>query len=120
MKQIAVTAAAIALIGLLVGMLIVLIQFSKDGLTVHVSGEVGLANATTGVSGQVNLVMPEPVNLIATGPDKEPIPTDVSILRCPECGGDMIPVRYNLFTGDITWRCTDCGYTIDGTKPSTK
>ncbi len=115
MKQIAVAAAVIALIGLLAGMLIVLIQFSKDGLALHVSGEVGLTNATAGV----NLVMPDPVSLIATGPDKEAIPTDFSVLRCPECGGDMIPVRYNLFTGDITWRCIDCGYTIGGTKAPT-
>jgi len=29
---------------------------------------------------------------------------------CPHCGeGVLLPVRWNLLTGEITWRCTACG-----------
>lgn len=39
-----------------------------------------------------------------------PVRADTGLLRCPVCGeGILLPVRVNLFTGAITWRCTACG-----------
>jgi len=26
----------------------------------------------------------------------------------------MLPVRFNVINGEITWKCTECGYTIKG------
>ena len=110
MKQIAIVAATLAVICLLAGILVVLIQVGRTGVTVNVTGKVGLEN----VAGGIDLAMPNPVNLIATGPESEPIPANLSIFRCPECSGTMLPVRFNVLNGEITWKCTECGYTIQG------
>lgn len=114
MKQIAITAATFAVIVLLAGILVALIHLDKTGITVNVTGNVGLENASSGI----DLTMPKPVNLIATGPNKQPVPADLSIFRCPKCGGTMLPVRFNVLNGDITWKCTKCGYIINGTQES--
>jgi len=110
MKQIATVAATLAVIFLLAGILVVLIHVGRTGITVNVTGRVGLENATSGI----DLTMPTPVNLVATGPESAPIPADLSIFRCPKCGGTMLPVRFNVINGEITWKCTECGYTISG------
>jgi predicted RNA-binding Zn-ribbon protein involved in translation (DUF1610 family) len=110
MKQIALSVALVALFALLAWVLVTLIQVSRQGFTINVTGTVSLVDSETGVSGEVNLVMPEPVNLIATGPGLEPVPTNLSFVPCPKCGGSMLPIRFNLFTGEIEWRCLDCGY----------
>ena len=119
MKGIAISAALIVLIGLLATVLVLLWQINRDGVRVHLSGEVKLAD-TTGVAGEVSLVMTEPVNLIATGPRETPIPANLSVVPCPQCGGNMLPIRWNLFSGEIQWRCLDCGYSTKqtaGTSP---
>ena len=110
MKQIAQVAAAVAVIFLLAGILVTLVHLGRTGMTVNVTGNVGLDNATSGIT----LAMPQPVNLIATGPDNQPVPADLSIFRCPKCGGTMLPVRFNVLNGEITWKCTECGYTLTG------
>lgn len=113
MRQIALSVAFITLIGLLVGMLFILVQINRQGLTINIKGQVKLADATTGVMGKVSLVMEEPVNLIATGPDKEAIPANLSVASCPQCGGSMVPVRWYPLGGEIEWRCLECGYTSE-------
>lgn len=103
--------AFIALIGLLAGLLFILVEINREGVTIHLAGQIELANATTGVTGEVSLVMSEPVSLVATGTSEAPIPANLSVLTCPQCGGSMLPVRWNLWNGEIEWRCLDCGYT---------
>jgi hypothetical protein len=114
MRGIAISVALIVLIGLLATVLAVLWQINRDGVTLHLSGQVGLAD-TTGVAGEVSLVMSEPVNLIATGPQETPIPANLSVVPCPQCGGNMLPIRWNLFSGEIQWRCLECGFSTKQT-----
>ncbi len=39
-----------------------------------------------------------------------PVQAETGLLRCPRCGeGLLLPVRLNLFSGAITWRCAVCG-----------
>ncbi len=109
MKGIVLSVALIVLIGLLATMLVFLWQINREGVTVHLSGQVKLAD-TTGVAGEVSLVMSEPVSLIATGPQETPIPANLSVVPCPQCGGNMLPIRWNLFSGEIQWRCLECGF----------
>ena len=109
MKGIAISVALIVLIGLLATVLAILWQINREGVTVHLSGQVKLAD-TTGVAGEVSLVMSEPVSLIATGPQETPIPANLSVVPCPQCGGNILPVRWNLFSGEILWRCLECGF----------
>jgi len=113
-KQTVVTAALIALVLLMAGVFALLFQVARNGVTMNVTGAVSLENATTGVSGTVKLDMPDAVNLVATGPDHGAVPTALAFATCPKCGGSMIPVRFNLITGEIEWECLDCGYTVNG------
>ena len=114
MKGIALSVALIVLIGLLATVLVFLWQINREGVTVHLSGQVKLAD-TTGVAGEVSLVMSEPVSLIATGPQETPIPANLSVVPCPQCGGNMLPTRWNLFSGEIQWRCLECGFSTKQT-----
>ncbi len=109
MKQLAIVTAAIIVIAILVGILITVVHLAMDGITVTVTGNVGLENPTGGIG----LSMSEPISLVATGPDGEAIPADLAIFRCPKCGGTMLPVQFNVINGKITWKCTKCGYTIN-------
>jgi ribosomal protein S27AE len=109
MKQLAIVTAAVVVIAILIGILITVIHLSMDGITVTVTGNVGLENPTGGI----DLSMSAPVNLVATGQDGAAIPADLAIFRCPKCGGTMLPVHFNVINGEITWKCTTCGYTID-------
>ena len=115
MRGIAISVGLIALIGLLATVLVFLWQINREGVTVHLSGQVKLTDAATGVAGEVSLVMSEPVNLIATGPQEAPIPANLSVVPCPECRGNMLPVRWNLFSGEILWRCLECDYSTKQT-----
>ena len=109
MKQIALTVVLVALIGLLTIITVFLAQIGHDGIPIRLGGQVEIVNTATGVTGEVSLVMPNPVNLIATGPQEQPIPANLAIIPCPQCGGTMLPVRWNLWTGEIDWRCIECG-----------
>jgi ribosomal protein S27AE len=104
------------LTGLLISTFVLLFKISHDGIAIRLTGRVEVTNATTGVTGEVSLVMPNPVSLIATGPRQEPIPANLSLIPCPKCGGTMLPVRFNLWTGAIEWRCLTCGYTSQETE----
>jgi len=110
MRGIAISVALIVLIGLLATVLVFLWEINREGVTVHLSGQVKLVDTTTGVAGEVSLVMSEPVSLIASGPQDTPIPANLSVVPCPQCGGNMLPIRWNLFSGEIQWRCLECGY----------
>jgi len=118
MSKYALPAAFILLIGILAILLFVLIDIDQHGVTIHVTGRVNLANPGTGVLGKVNLVMNQPVSLVATGPGNAPIPANLAVATCPKCGGSMVPVRWNPITGEIEWRCLECGYTTKGVSES--
>ncbi|MCI2425103.1 hypothetical protein LM597_02515 [Candidatus Acetothermia bacterium] len=111
MKQIVLVAAFITLIGLLAGLLIVLSQIMEDGVTVQLVGPVKLTmpdGVVLTMPGEVILTMPQTVDIIATGPDGNPMPVELAVFPCPQCGGRMIPIRWHLWSGEIEWRCLDC------------
>jgi ribosomal protein S27AE len=120
MKQAVLYVGLAAMVLLMAGIFALLFQVTRNGVPVNVTGAVSLANATTGVTGTVKLDVPEAINLVATGPDKGAVPADLALATCPKCGGSMIPVRFNLITGAIEWKCLQCGYTVtaeSGTSP---
>jgi len=50
----------------------------------------------------------------AGGEAQATLRTSVEGIPCPNCeDGVMVPVKWNPFTGEITWRCTTCGYTLE-------
>ena len=52
------------------------------------------------------LEISEPLSVGVEGP----VHVETDLLRCPSCGkGLLLPVRWNLLSGAITWRCLACG-----------
>jgi hypothetical protein len=52
------------------------------------------------------LTIPQRFSVAVEGP----VQAETGLLRCPICGkGTVLPVRWNLLTGAIVWRCTACG-----------
>ena len=99
---------------LLLAILATLVAIAWRGVRVDHTGTVtldGMVDAITLEMSEepVTIQMPEPGHLIATGPTGTSIPVDLAMAGCPECGGPMIPVRWNLWTGEIEWGCPVCG-----------
>ncbi len=114
MTKFLLAAGFVVLVGIMSALLAVLIDIDRHGVTVNIGGKVNLTGSTPGTLGKVNLTMEKPVALVATGPDNAPVPANLSIATCPKCGGSMVPVRWNLLTGEIVWKCLECGYTTTG------
>lgn len=111
MKQIVLAAALITLIGLLAGLLIVLLQVTRHGVTIQLVGPVELTmpdGVVLTMPGEITLTMPQAVDIIATGPGGKPMPVELAVFPCPQCGGRMIPVRWHMWSGEVEWRCLDC------------
>lgn len=52
------------------------------------------------------LAIPEGFRVAVEGP----VHADTGFLQCPFCGkGQLLPVRWNILSGSITWRCMACG-----------
>jgi hypothetical protein len=100
---------------LLIAILAVLLTIVLRGVQIEHTGYVTLAGMSEGVelrmADPVTLRVPETVHMVATGADGDAIPVDLSFATCPACGGAMIPVRLNLWTGKIDWVCPACGET---------
>jgi len=78
-------------------------------LEVELSSPVSLSAPLQVEVEKISLSLPERFSVTLA----EPVEAEVNLLRCPQCrDGTLIPVRWNLLTGEITWRCSSCGYEI--------
>jgi hypothetical protein len=116
MNKTTVSIALAAIIVLLIAVLAALATIAWRGIRIEHAGSVTLAGMTEDVRlrmvDPVTLEMPEPAHLVTTGADGDAIPVDLSLPACPACGGPMVPVRWNLWTGRIDWVCPACGETM--------
>jgi len=98
---------------LLAAILAMLALLAVRGVRIEHRGSVNLGAMQEGIALRmdhpIELVMPEAVRMVATGPDGEAVPLKLDILSCSRCDATMIPVRWNLWTGEIDWLCPDCG-----------
>lgn len=101
---------------LLAGILSALLYIAFNGIHVIHTGEVqftGMAESLRlDLPETLELSMPEPAALTVTGPNGASLPLDLALLSCPTCDGQMIPVRWNLLTGEIEWLCPSCEETV--------
>ncbi|MBC7093273.1 hypothetical protein H5T53_04615 [Candidatus Bipolaricaulota bacterium] len=120
-------AVLVVIAGLLGAMLWVLFGLAERGIPVQFGGEVALKEPVGVSVMQVEVVLPEPLAVELVQPVTAVIPGPLAVeaspggmevraslaaLTCPRCGeGPLVPVRWNLLTGEITWRCLRCGYT---------
>ena len=104
------TALSVAIIVLLVGILAILATIAVRGVRIEHAGTVAL----TGMVDEIALRMPDAVTLEMPGAvvaslSSEELPLNLQLVSCPECGGSMVPVRLDLWSGRIEWACPVCG-----------
>lgn len=106
--------------GLLTALLVVVVGLSTRGIRVEVGEPLRISGPLT-IGGSITVQepiavtveameirVPQPVALELPGGALEVQATFGP--PCPQCGeGVLLPVRWNLLTGEITWRCTACG-----------
>ncbi len=106
--------ALVAILGLLAAILAVLIVIALHGLRISYEGQVRMV----GIPGEIALRVAEPVVLTlpggatldatVSGVQSAPVPVAFASATCPTCGRAMVPVRYDLLTGEIRWACPAC------------
>lgn len=114
-------AALGAVIGLLASLLVIVVLLASRGISVHLSEPISISGPLT-VGGAIAVEEPiavamDVVEIRMLHPISVDLPTGTLDVRatlagapCPHCAeGVLLPVRWNLFTGEITWRCTACG-----------
>ncbi len=99
--------ALLVVAGLLAGLLVALLGLMEHGVTLRLDGPVELAGEPQTQKLIVDLRLTEPVRAELGGPLD--MRASIQGTACPDCdGGALLPIRWNLLTGEITWRCMGC------------
>lgn len=116
----AVGLGLLVVVGLLASILVVTFGIATRGVRVvvteplriqgplNVGGAISVEGPVAVGIGAVELRVPAPLRVELPS---EPVEVRATLggAPCPRCGGTLLPVRWNLLTGEITWRCPACG-----------
>ena len=106
--------ALVLVVGLLAAILAMLLGAGGEGIKLQFSGPIEIRGGTGPQELRVLLTVPEGIRVEAGGEAQASLRTTLEGVPCPNCGdGVMVPVRWNPFTGDITWKCPVCGYILE-------
>lgn len=99
--------ALILVLGLLGGILAALLSLQYKGISVQLSSPASPQEI------HLVLTVPEAVEVVAGGEAEASLRTSLEGIPCPRCQeGTLLPIKWNPFTGEITWRCSSCGYQL--------
>ncbi|GAB4309597.1 MAG: hypothetical protein Kow0097_10730 [Candidatus Bipolaricaulota bacterium] len=111
----------VVVVGLLTSLLVLSLSLATRGISVQLAEPIQISGPLT-IGGNITVQDPIVVTMDAMEirvpqPVAVELPGDALDVRatlggapCPHCGeGTLLPVRWNLLTGEITWRCTACG-----------
>ncbi len=121
MNRCIVGIALVIVIGLLASLVVIVVGLATRGISVQlaepirisgplsIGGTIAVQEPIVVTMGTMEIRVPQPVSV--------ELPSDTLDVRamlggapCPRCGeGVLLPMKWNLFTGEITWRCTACG-----------
>ena len=114
-------AALVAVIGLLASLLVMVVILASRGISVHLAEPIRISGplivgGTIAVDEPIAVSM-DVVEIRVPQPVSVELPLSALDVRatlagapCPHCAeGVLLPVRWNLLTGEIIWRCTACG-----------
>ena len=102
------------LIIILLGILFMLFSISHNGLNIRLGGDINLSDLGDHITVEltmdepISLALPQPIQMVTTGPDGEAIPASLAFAHCPSCGGPMLPSKWNPWNGQIEWTCPVC------------
>ncbi|QAA77119.1 MAG: hypothetical protein BIP78_1353 [Candidatus Bipolaricaulis sibiricus] len=115
------TSAFLVLVALLGAILAIVVSLATRGVSVHLAQPITLSGPLT-VGGTIAVEAPVAVTMdVVEIRVPQPVTVDLPVSAldvratlggapCPHCGeGTLLPVRWNLLTGEITWRCPVCG-----------
>lgn len=78
----------------------------REPLRVEVVNPLNLPSPLEVRVSSLPLTLPQRFSVGVEGP----VQAETDLLRCPLCKrGTLLPVRWSLLTGAITWRCSACG-----------
>jgi len=106
--------ALLASVVTLLGILFMLFSISRNGLNIRLGGDINLSDLSDHITVEltmdepISLALPQPIQMVATGPGGEAIPATLAFAICPNCGGSMLPSKWNLWDGQIEWTCPVC------------
>ena len=115
--RVAIFLALFVCIALLLAVLFMLVSIGRNGLSIRLGGDVNLSDMTDRITVELSmdepivLAIPQPIQMVAAGPDGDAIPATLSFVSCPSCDGSMLPSKWNPWTGQIEWTCPACGET---------
>lgn len=116
--------AFVIVIGLLGSLLVIVGGLATQGIKVQLAEPICISGPLT-VGGALAVEEPiavtmDVVEIRVPQPVLVELPSETLDVRatvgggpCPRCGeGVLLPVNWNLLTGEISWRCTSCGHTV--------
>ncbi len=115
--RIIIILALLATIAMLCAILFMLVSISRNGLNIRLGGDLSFGELADPITVQltmdesVALTLAQPIQMVAAGPNGDPIPATLSLALCPTCGGAMLPSKWNLWDGHIEWTCPTCDLT---------
>lgn len=105
----------IAMIAVFGGLMYILVGVQRDGIRIRVEGEVMLGTSQSDGPAVVELVMSDAVQLVG-GEENGALSAEIGFVNCPDCGGVMVPSRWNPFSGELDWQCVSCGLELQKTQ----
>ena len=112
--RVVIILALLATVVLLLAILFMLFSISRDGLNIRLGGDLNLGDLSDHITVEltmdepITLALPQPLQMVAAGPDGEPIPATLAFANCATCGGPMLPSNWNICDGRIEWTCPVC------------
>lgn len=107
--------ALCVLLGLVAALLLVFLRIERRGIILRVEGPIQAVVVGPSLEElKVTLTLPQTVALDVRARAQVEGAVQAELgglgIPCPKCGeGVLLPVRWSLWSGEITWRCTSCG-----------
>jgi hypothetical protein len=112
--RIVIILALLAAVVLLLAILFMLFSISRNGLSIRLGGDLNFGELRDHITVEltmdepISLALPQPLQMVAAGPEGEPIPATLAFANCADCEGPMLPSNWNIWDGRIEWTCPVC------------
>lgn len=112
--RIVIILTLLAAVVVLLAILFMLFSISRHGLNIRLGGDLNFGELRDHITVEltmdepITLTLPQPIQMVATGPDGKPIPASLAFANCATCNGPMLPSNWSIWDGRIEWTCPVC------------